>query len=75
MVLWQTLNIVGDTIVVMIIGLATNWAIMLPLAIFLPKWFNLGVYGIWWATVVVLVIRAVIYSVYFMIGRWVRKRI
>jgi putative MATE family efflux protein len=75
MVTWQTLNIVGDTVVVMIISLITNWGIGLPLAIFLPKVSNLGVKGIWWAMVIVLVIRAVIYTVYFMMGRWVRKKI
>ncbi len=75
MILWQTLNIVGDTIIVMVVGLITNWGMLLPIAIFLPKWLKIGVHGIWWSMVIILGIRAVIYGVYFMMGRWVRKKI
>jgi putative MATE family efflux protein len=74
MVLSQCLSIVGDTLMVMVTGLVTNWGITLPIAIFL-KTTNLGVKGIWWAIVVGLAVRAVIVTVYFLTGRWVKRRI
>ncbi|MBN1368144.1 MAG: hypothetical protein JW967_09500, partial [Dehalococcoidales bacterium] len=75
MIIWQTLNLVGDTLFAMVVSLVTNWGIGLPLAIFLPKVTNLGVQGIWWAMISVMVVRALIYTVYFITGRWVKKRI
>ena len=75
MIIWQTLNLVGDTLLAMVVSLVTNWGIGLPLAIFLPKMTNLGVKGIWWAMISVMVIRALVYTVYFITGRWVKKRI
>ncbi|MBN1367585.1 MAG: MATE family efflux transporter [Dehalococcoidales bacterium] len=75
MVTGQTLNIVGDTITVMIVSLVTNWGIGLPLAIFLPKITNLGVKGIWWAMAAVIVIRAIVFGIYFLTGRWVKRKI
>jgi putative MATE family efflux protein len=75
LVIWQTLNIVGDTIIVMVLSLVTNWGILLPLAIYLPKVNNLGVTGIWWAMVIVLVIRAMVNVGYFMTRRWLKRKI
>ncbi|MBN1367877.1 MAG: MATE family efflux transporter, partial [Dehalococcoidales bacterium] len=75
MIIWQSLNIVGDTIFPMALSLFTNWGILLPLAIYLPKWHNLGVLGIWWAMVIALVVRAIVVIIYFIGGRWLRKRI
>jgi Na+-driven multidrug efflux pump len=59
----------------MITTLASMWLIQVPLAYFLPKYTGLGVYGIRWAIVSAIVLRAVIYATYFKSGRWKRKRI
>ncbi len=75
MIIWQTLNIVGDTIFPMALSLFTNWGILLPLAIFMPRWHDLGVLGVWWAMVIALVIRAIIVIIYFIGGRWLRRKI
>jgi len=75
LVLSQCLNGVGDTMIPMITTLASMWLIQVPLAYFLPKYTDLGVYGIRWAIVSAIVLRAIIYTAYFKSGRWKRKRI
>jgi putative MATE family efflux protein len=69
------LNGVGDTVVPMITNLATMWGFSLTLAYILSQHTSLGVYGIRWAMVVGIVLRAVIYGVYFKAGRWQRKQV
>jgi putative MATE family efflux protein len=74
-VLMQCVNGVGDTLVTMFVTLLTMWVIQLPLAYFLPKVNNLGVYGVRWAMVIAVVVRAAIFAMYFKIGWWKRKEI
>ncbi len=75
LVLSQSLNGVGDTVPVMLITLITMWGAQVPLAYFLPQVGNLGVYGVRWALVAGIVTRAVIYPIYFRLGRWKRKQV
>jgi putative MATE family efflux protein len=75
LVLSQCLNGVGDTIIPMITTLASMWLIQVPLAYFLPKYTGLGVYGIRWAIVSAVLLRAIIYTSYFKSGKWKSKRI
>jgi putative MATE family efflux protein len=74
-VLSQCLNGVGDTLPVMLVNLVTMWGVAVPLAYFLPQVANLGVYGIRWAMVTSVVSRAVFYAIYFLRGRWKRKKV
>ncbi len=74
-VLMTCLNGVGDTMVPMLTTLVTMWGVQVPLAYFLPRVTGLGVYGIRWAIVTGIVMRAVIYTIYFRTGRWKRKEI
>lgn len=74
-VLADCLNGVGDTMIPMIAGLTTMWLIQIPLAYFLPKWTDLGVFGVRWAMVAALAGRAITYIIYFRAGRWKRKKI
>jgi putative MATE family efflux protein len=67
------LNGVGDTLVQMLTNLATMIFIQLVLAYVLSRYTSLGVYGVRWAAVTGIVIRAVIYTAYFKAGRWKRK--
>jgi len=71
----QCLNGVGDTLPVMLVNLVTMWGLVVPLAYFLPQVGNLGVYGIRWAMVIGVVCRTVFYSIYFLRGRWKRKKV
>jgi len=75
MVLSNCLNGVGDTIVTMLTTLVTMWGVQVPMAYFLPKITNLGVYGVRWGIVSAIVMRAIIYTVYFKMGRWKRIRV
>ena len=75
MVVSDCLNGVGDTLTVMIITLITMWGVQMPLAYLLPRVTNLGVYGIRWALVTGMVVRAITYIIYFKTGRWKRKQV
>jgi putative MATE family efflux protein len=75
MVLMNVLNNVGDTLVSMIIDIVTMWGIRVPLAYFLPDVANLGVYGIRWALVADTVSSAIIFIIYFKLGRWKHKKV
>ena len=74
-VLMQCLMGVGDTVPPMVINLVNMWAVQIPLAYFLPKITNLGVYGIRWAMVVGMFSGAIAFTTYFQLGRWKRKRV
>ena len=74
-VLMQFLSGVGDTLPPMIISILMVWVVQLPLSYLLPKVTDLGVYGIRWAIVAGTIIGAVIYIVYFRLGRWKRKQL
>jgi len=66
---------IGDTMITMLVTSLTMWLVQVPLAYFLPNFTGLGVYGVQWAIVIALVMRAVIYLIYFRSGRWKRKKI
>lgn len=72
-VLANSINGAGDTMVTMITTLLTLWLVQLPMAYVLSKFTDLGVYGVRWGIVSAIVMRAVIYSTYYKLGRWKRK--
>ncbi|MDO9333264.1 MAG: MATE family efflux transporter [Dehalococcoidales bacterium] len=74
-VLSECLNGVGDTVIPMAASLITMWGVQVPLAYFLPRMTDLGVYGVRWAMVVALAMRAFTYIIYFKLGRWKRKKV
>ncbi len=75
MLLPQFLQVVGDTLPVMLVTLVTMWGVQLPLAYFLPKVTNLGVYGVRWALNAGIILRAVAYLPYFATGTWKQKKV
>jgi putative MATE family efflux protein len=75
MMMMSVMNTVGDTLIAFIIDLVTMWGIRVPLAIILPKIINPPVYGVRWALVADTVASAVIFIIYFVSGRWKRKKI
>ena len=74
-VLTNCLNGVGDTVIPMLTTLVTLWGVQVPLAYFLPRVTNLGVYGVRWGIVIAIAMRAVIYGTYFKAGKWKRKEV
>ena len=69
------LNGVGDTWIPTLTTLITMWAVQMPLAYWLPKHTELGVYGVRWAMVTAMSIRAIVFAVYFKMGRWKTKEV
>jgi Na+-driven multidrug efflux pump len=65
----------GDTLPTMIVSIAMIWMIQLPLAFFLPRVGDLGVFGVRWAIVISLFAGAFFYFIYFVLGRWKTKKV
>ena len=65
----------GDTVPAMLFSLVTMWGIQLPLAYVLPKYTDLGVFGVRWAMVISMAVGAIAFTAYFRTGRWKRKRV
>lgn len=65
----------GDTLPTMIFSVVMIWLVELPLAYFLPGLTGTGVYGVRWAIVAGMTSGAVLYTAYFIIGRWKKKRV
>ncbi|OGO24413.1 MAG: hypothetical protein A2Z28_08335 [Chloroflexi bacterium RBG_16_51_9] len=73
--LQQCISGAGDTLVPMAITLLNMWLVQIPLAYFLPKMTNLGVYGVRWAMVAGMVTAAIAYTIYYRFGRWKRIKV
>jgi len=74
-ILMRALSGAGDTMPSMLITLLSTWVVTVPLAYFLPRVADLGMYGVRWAIVVGMVIGAIVYVVYFRLGRWKHKKV
>ena len=74
-VLMSALQGAGDTVPGMVINTVIMWAISLPLAYYLPKFTDLGVYGVRWAMVAGMLVGTVAFLIYFRMGRWKHKRV
>jgi len=71
----QALQGAGDTMPPMVVSVLTVWLVTLPLAYFLPKVTDMGVYGVRWAMVAGMAVPAVALTIYFKLGRWKQKQI
>ncbi len=74
-VFMQSLAGAGDTVPTMIFSMVTVWFVTLPLAYFLPRITDLGMYGVRWGMASGMIFSALLYTIYFRLGRWKRKRV
>jgi Na+-driven multidrug efflux pump len=74
-VLMQSLSGAGDTVPTAVVGVLTVWLVTLPLAYFLPKITDLGMYGVRWGMASGMIFSALTYTIYFRTGRWKRKQV
>jgi len=65
----------GDTMPPMLITLAMLWLVQLPLAFLLPRFTEMGMYGVRWAIVISFVVGAIAFTTYFWQGRWKHKKV
>jgi putative MATE family efflux protein len=65
----------GDTVPNMIINIGMIWAVQSPLAFFLPRVTDLGVFGVRWAIVASTFAGTIAYMTYFRLGRWKVKKV
>lgn len=71
----QCLNGVGDTVVPMVVMMVNFWLLQVVLAFFLTRHTSFGVYGVRWAIVIGTATAAIVYTVYFKMGRWKRAKV
>ncbi len=74
-VLSQSLNGAGDTMIPMLVTLLTMWFVQVPLSYFLTSRTVIGAAGVRWGIVAGLIIRSCIYVAYFKKGRWKKKKV
>jgi len=68
----QGFNTTGATFAPMVIMLSTMWLVEIPLAFALSQFTPLNEFGVPWAIVIGMTIRAVAFGVYFLQGKWLR---
>jgi putative MATE family efflux protein len=71
----STLQAAGATKQSMVLTLISQWAIQLPLAFILAKFFHLGVLGVWLAFPATNLLMVGIYLTIFFRGHWKNKKI
>lgn len=75
MVLSQSLNGAGSTRSPMLIDIIGLLFLQIPLALYLSRSAELGLTGIWYAIVASNAFIAVLYTVWFKVGRWKKKEL
>ena len=68
----QSFNTTGDTMAPMVVTLSTMWLLELPLAYVLSTHTSLREFGVPWAIVAGMTLRMLIFTWYFLRGRWLR---
>lgn len=63
----------GNTVPAMAINLITLWAIEVPVALVLARWFSLGITGIFWGRAAANLSNGLLFAVWFRRGRWKQK--
>lgn len=71
----QYLNGIGDTVPALLFEIIPTWVVLIPLAYLLPKYTDMGVYGIRWALVIRWFIGGLCYIIYFWWGKWVQRKV
>jgi putative MATE family efflux protein len=72
-VLNRALGGAGETFVPMLITFVSLWLVQVPLAFILPKLFDLGLDGVWWAIAISFVVNGLLTLVWFHMGRWKKR--
>lgn len=71
----QGFNTTGATFAPMVIMVSTMWLVEIPLAFALSQYTVLGEFGIPWAIVIGMTVRAIAFAIYFIRGKWLRTGI
>ena len=74
-ILARTLGGAGDTLSPMIMTALSVFAVMIPLALVLPRVGELGMTGVWLAIVISMVGQALITALWFNVGKWKEKEV
>ena len=75
MVYQMSFNVAGDTMAPMIVTLITMWGIEVPGAFVLSRYTDLAQFGIPVAVTTAMLVRILLYTGYFLKGRWLRVKV
>jgi putative MATE family efflux protein len=75
MTIRQFLNGVGDTVPALLFELIPAWLILMPLAYLLPEYTEMGVNGVRWALAIRWLVGGSCYVIYFLVGKWLRRKV
>ncbi|MBL7197699.1 MAG: MATE family efflux transporter [Candidatus Omnitrophica bacterium] len=73
-VLNRALGGAGDTLVPMLITFVSLWLVQIPLAFILPRFFGLGLNGVWWAVAIAFTVNGLLTLIWFQIGHWKKRK-
>jgi putative MATE family efflux protein len=65
----------GDTVPPMLFSIIGIWIIQLPLAYFLSKYAGWGILGVRWGMAITAILLSLCFIVYFVSGRWKKKKV
>ncbi len=71
----QSFNTAGDTLIPMLVTIATIWGVQQPLAYVFSRMTGLGELGIAWAIVAAMFAPLLVYLPYFYWGPWTKKQV
>ena len=74
-VLSRSLIGAGDTIGPMVITFIALWALQVPLAVTLSRFWEPPTSGIWWSIVIAMSVQGLMAAGWFSTGRWKHKRV
>lgn len=74
-VLGRALNGAGDTSSSVVINLVCLWFIQIPLALFYAYFWEMGIYGIWWAVMIASLFQAGSTVAWFLSQEWRHRRV
>ncbi|MCD6552143.1 MATE family efflux transporter [Thermotoga sp.] len=63
----------GNTMPTMIITFASIWAVRLPVAYMMVKYFNLGLLGAWIGMISDIIFRSTLKLIFFLSGKWEKR--
>jgi putative MATE family efflux protein len=73
--LMGVLRAAGEMIPAMVIGLASQWLLQIPLAIALSQYTSLGVDGVWWSSPLANIATAIVAALWFARGSWKTRKL
>lgn len=74
-VLARSFDGAGNTVPAMVINLLTLWALEVPVAFGLSRWFGMGITGVWWGRAAANLANGLLFAAWFLRGKWKEREV